>query len=1024
MKRRKTAYFFVGLLCISLAVQATSQGDCSHEYLPQDTSYMNYSENDEFGPPQDAMSLGLKGYPQPLRNQDDVITQNITFCFSPSDCTIQQYNTLGMYVGLKNLEPSGLPGEPMLPMKTYRITLPLNSELLTVGITSASYRELKNKITIAPFPEPQLWDNAMTQDIGINYDVYSLNSYFPGSFCSYDAGFDDRHHVVFLHVYPFQYHPRQHKAILLTEGELIVQYRFTTPSSSIHDLSVVTAENIIVTAPALYASAQLLKQFHEAEGTSTAIVNTTWIYDSYAPSDDPPYNGYKDATMTGKNLIHGYNYTLAKKIISFLNATDAHPHLKFVTILGNARMVPPSYYFDYNCLPTDFFYASPDLDIVPNFRIGRLPVNDSLQADHLIQKIMNWRGATDLFGKVTVAGGKPFETAFDIGELISVDSINRGYFRGIKPVKCFQTDNTFNKDNLTRALQGDTGLLFWICHGSGDAWYLIEDPLNTTDVMSLSSNDQTPIVLSIACGNGAYDTHLYDLGFTISAGESILLSDAGGIAYIGGARSNAGTPIFSLENGNLKIEKESYMAGMLLFTLKAYNDGDTALGDLTFHATQTYLSHNDLTYIPDLYAYFSLVLLGDPALQLPQRPTGKEFKQPELSMETPALSIDAVRFDRSISPSMTGSLPLCSIQQDVTLQIDTDSPLIDMKLVDAQAFYNATKKTGTIPVIDNIADYEFTTKDSSLYSIRAATQDGKEGWLYTALARIVDDDIDEVWQDYRWNSIQDAIDESEDNDIIAVVQGTYNETIVMDKPLILLGEDAELVELLAQQKEPVILIDADNCMLSGFHLVNHQDITQTMGIHVDANDSFISYNNVSNFERGLSITSPFSTILQYNTFSENVYAVSCDHAGMSFIFVNTMYNNEYGISIKQSNQLYVFCNIIRENNRGIYLDFSELCFIINNNITDNHLGMYLEKSNKNSINNNNFIRNERHASFMQSRIINWLQNYWDTYLWNNKDLPITLPKIIPGKLGLQGLIPWFQFDFFPSKTPYPNLFEL
>jgi parallel beta-helix repeat protein len=1024
MKRRKTAYFFIGLLCISLAVQASSQRDSSHEHLLQNTSFMNSPKSYEFGPPQDAISLGLKGYTQPLDNQDDVITKNITFCFSPSDCTIQQYNTLGMYVGLKNLEPSGLPGSPMLPMKTYRITLPPNSELLTIGITSASYRELKNKITIAPFPEPQLWANAMTQPIEINYDVYSLNSYFPGSLCSYDSGFDDHYHVVFLRVYPFQYLPRQHKAILLTRGELIIQYRLTTPSSSIHDLSVISAENIIVTAPALYDSAQLLKQFHEVEGTSTAIVNTTWIYDSYASSDDPPYSGYKDATMTGKDLIHGYNYTLAKKIISFLNATDVHPHLKFVTILGNARVVPPSYYLDYNYLPTDFFYASPDLDIIPNFRIGRLPVNDSLQADHVIQKIKNWRGTTDLFRKITVAGGKPFDTIFDIGELISVDSINHGYFRGIKPMKCFRTDNTFNKDDLTQALQGDTGLLFWICHGSGDAWYLIEDPLNTTDVMSLPSNDQTPIVLSIACGNGAYDTHLCDLGFTISAGESILLSDAGGIAYIGGARSNAGTPIFSLENGTLKIQKESYMAGMLMFTLKAYNDGDTALGDLTFHAQQTYLTHNDVTNIPDLYSYFSLVLLGDPALQLPERPTGEEFKQPELSIEKPILSMDAVRFDRSINPSMTGSLPLCSIQRDVTLQIDTDSPLIDAKLVDAQAFDNATQEKSTISSYDNVAIYEFNTKDSSLYSIRAATQDGKEEWLYTVLARIVDDDIDEVWQDHRWGRIQDAINESEDNGIIVVMQGTYNESIVMDKPLTLLGEGAECVELLGQQMGPVISIDADNCMLSGFHLVNYHDATQTIGIRVYANDSHISYNNISNFEKGLSITSSIATNLQYNTFSDNFYAVSYDYAYLPRVFANTMHNNQYGISAKQSYQLYVFCNIIRENNHGIYLDFSESCFIINNDITDNQLGIYLEKSNKNSINYNNFIRNAQHASFMQSHTINWLQNYWDTYLWNNRDLPITPPKIIMGKIGLKGLIPWFQYDFFPSKDPYPNLFEL
>ena len=212
-------------------------------------------------------------------------------------------------------------------------------------------------------------------------------------------------------------------------------------------------------------------------------------------------------------------------------------------------------------------------------------------------------------------------------------------------------------------------------------------------------------------------------------------------------------------------------------------------------------------------------------------------------------------------------------------------------------------------------------------------------------------------------------------------------------------------------------------MLSGFHLVNHGDITQTVGIHVDVNDSFLSYNTISNYERGLYITSALMTIIRYNTFSENNYAVSFEHAEISLMLVNTLCNNEYGIFMKQSRELYPLCNIIHENNHGIHLESSEWCYILNNNITDNTLGMYLEQSDKNIINYNNFIGNTQHASFMQSHTMNWLQNYWDTYLWNNRDLSITPPKIIPGKLGSHGLIPWFQYDFLPSKTPFPNLFE-
>lgn len=69
-----------------------------------------------------------------------------------------------------------------------------------------------------------------------------------------------------------------------------------------------------------------------------------------------------------------------------------------------------------------------------------------------------------------------------------------------------------------------------------------------------------PVVASVACMNGAFDTHLYPntrygYAHSISFGEGVLLSNASGIAYIDGSRVNYGGWNAYLEKGYLYVIK-------------------------------------------------------------------------------------------------------------------------------------------------------------------------------------------------------------------------------------------------------------------------------------------------------------------------------------------------------------------------------------------------------------------------------------------------------------------------------------
>jgi len=501
-------------------------------------------------------------------------------------------------------------------------------------------------------------------------------------------------------------------------------------------------ENVIITPPELFEHANRLKNFHDNKGISTDVVNTTWIFTNYGNASDPPYEGYKNSSIPGWGNITGYNYTLAKRTVKYLKDTVEHPNLKYVTLFGNARLVPPSYYvymdvyFDnYNdWIPTDFFYASPDYDLFPNVMVGRLPVNCSVEAEHVVEKIENWDGnvSYDWFKNVSLGGGG---TTYYIltGELMSTDLVNRNYFNGMNVTEFSRTDGKFDKANLTKPLSGDTGILYVFTHGSGDSWYIEGDPINVDDLLSLPHNSRVPIVVSIACMDGAFDTNVLYGGFDTSFGEGVLVSNASGIAYIGCSRVSAGDPIYYIDKGNLRITKEPYMAGMLTYVFRAYHKGANSLGSIAREARKTYLLENDFcATLLDNLTYFEFTLLGDPALQIPAQQAGPSYQTPN------STALNPEGYDGS-------GMPWYWVNENmtVTVRTTTNSPKIYTKHIISTMDLVLNRIENS--TVDNTFDYNFNASNPGYNLIMSATEDKKERWFYL---KVLPARFNDVYSDY------------------------------------------------------------------------------------------------------------------------------------------------------------------------------------------------------------------------------------------------------------------------------------
>lgn len=520
-----------------------------------------------------------------------------------------------------------------------------------------------------------------------------------------------------------------------------------------------TEKNIIISPPRFYRAAKELKEFHDNYGIPTKVINTTWISEYYQTAPSPTYAGYSNRIIT-RLFVKNYDFNLAKKIINFLRDDLSHPELEYVTLFGNGAFVPPSYYIHSrgrmlrriflllslpdiynNIVATDFFYTSPDYDIIPDFKVGRLPVSNENEAFALVEKIKDWRENEnfDWFKNIYVGGDQPNlpeEMSLKgcyAGEMIGVDAINQNYFSSMDITKLFWTENKFNKKDILEALElGNAGFMYMMAHGFVDRWgtYMETDPFIYADnILDLPENKNIPVIVSVACMSGAYDTNLIctlnlDKG-TKSLGEAFLLSKGAGIAYVGTTRATLGSPLLYLDEGEVVITKERGIAGMLTYFFEAYYNGEYILGDMTKKAIERYINENNFPLRPerenDFIVLASFVLLGDPALDIPSfnylNTLIDPCKQPDFTVINPE------GFTEEEYPR-----PWYYIKNEIEILIETDSPYINIKRIDINSD-TVVEKRSFYPTGESFV-YTFTSYEPTEYLIRAETIDWKESWLY------------------------------------------------------------------------------------------------------------------------------------------------------------------------------------------------------------------------------------------------------------------------------------------------------
>ena len=205
-------------------------------------------------------------------------------------------------------------------------------------------------------------------------------------------------------------------------------------------------------------------------------------------------------------------------------------------------------------------------------------------------------------------------------------------------------------------------------------------------------------------------------------------------------------------------------------------------------------------------------------------------------------------------------------------------------------------------------------------------------------------------------TIQEAINNASDGDTVFVCNGTYYENVVVNKTIMLVGEDRNTTIVDGNGNSFAIHVVSDNVSVSGFKIRNSGSrVIQVFGVDncnltgntladgsvgiylMNTKDSYISSSNISNNQVGIRLEFCDGCVLEDN---------------------NVMDNQDAGVCVAYSSNVVASSNFFAENiNQGFYLNHSSGNIVGENLVANNGVGIQLHYSSNNTVVDNNITGN-------------------------------------------------------------------
>ncbi|TFG26384.1 hypothetical protein EU527_19775, partial [Candidatus Thorarchaeota archaeon] len=510
---------------------------------------------------------------------------------------------------ISSMELSNIYGSPVLPYSKILFTIPGDAHVLNINVRSQA-SELIYGLDIVPGPKPVAIYGDMIPDSSLffNPEFYESVEPLPAHLVVSEIVQRGEEQALMITINPLQYNPANKQGELHSELIIDVTYDISIGKEDVH-----------------------FNGWSSHDGTNYTIITT----DAFIPilTDFVSWKtslGFQVQIETVGKILSNYpGRDNPEKIRSFISAAYNENRTEYFLLVGDADIVPvrevedpadgpgldngtePSDLY-YECLDGDwdsngndiFGEMEDNVDLFPEVKVGRLPVQTPVQAEHVLTQIISYESdpeSGDWFNDFMIIAVDCFGSGD--GVVMTEGQINQKYlFDSFFDVfRYYPTDNSLSTANIVSKINSGVSIVNFFDHGAYDVWY---NALDVDDVLNLQNGNKSFLAFAMACETAAFDVEYLE---PVIAEAFFRNPNGGASTYIGATRvAWAGYDCFD----GLHNKFWDFFLQEALTTRKV--SPKNALQEALNYMVTTF----DLNNAPTLESIYQAIYFGDPSLVL------------------------------------------------------------------------------------------------------------------------------------------------------------------------------------------------------------------------------------------------------------------------------------------------------------------------------------------------------------------------------------------------------------------------
>jgi hypothetical protein len=462
------------------------------------------------------------------------------------------------YVSVEVLEETSKSWEedkPILPVVNKVYKFPFGTIIGNVEVTFSDPIEMEILKPIQPSSELQTFSIYTSHEIVESEIImsYSDIEIYPNEKYGYrvGTGLDGNDRVVYLSIQisPVQYNPKLSTIYYSDIAEINIDY--TSPDNPI---TFPVEYDLLIITPAQFESAlQRLVDHKNQIGVNTTMVTLDDIPSGVGVDEQEDIKLFiKDAIETmgitylilvGAGVEGEELFPVRYAWISSSTLEDKFPSDLYYADIYNATSGFSNWDYDGDGRFAEYPVDLPNVDAIPDLRLGKLPCNNVAEINTVIDKIIDYKEHNKMLNKILQLGADslPGDSVYE-GEYANEKVLER--LPGYTPTRLWGTNGQLTKLNIAKGfksgvdfvdISGHGSYLSWATHPPDDetVWIPPETLISPYtgflyfeyDLYNINNGKKLPVVVFTACSNNKYTKSSNCIGW-----KTVSKDDGGGIA--------------------------------------------------------------------------------------------------------------------------------------------------------------------------------------------------------------------------------------------------------------------------------------------------------------------------------------------------------------------------------------------------------------------------------------------------------------------------------------------------------------